>query len=68
MFVWWEGFQHPFFWHIPTYIPWIHKCVKKTVEYGTSHNTQFFQCKILQAIYTNSNIHHLHIQNSSPIV
>jgi len=25
-----------------TYIPWIHKCVMKTVGYGTSHNTHIY--------------------------
>jgi hypothetical protein len=36
--------------YIHTYIPWIHKCVTKTVGCGTSHkytNIQFLQCKIL---------------------
>ena len=49
--------------HIYTYIPWMHKCVTKTVGCGISHkykNIQNLRCKILQPFYKNIIINHLY--------
>lgn len=41
--------------YIYTYMPWIHKCVIKTVGCGASHKDTYTnsQCTILQTFYKN---------------